>query len=322
MTNEKVSQLVELTAGEIAAEDVFLVGDMSAHESKKTTAAQLLLFVETSGSFAAASAVLAATASYILGSGVSGAVATASYVNTASYARRAGVADSVISASHAITASYVASSGVNVDTASFLKYSGIPNGTASYALAAGTSNTANYASNLVGIAGGTASYAMSGSFSISASWANTSSVANSASYALSARSASHALRADNALVADTVTNFPFPTFIAPVTVYSNTAAIGWKSFDCSVSALAVPVTATVAILDCVVLSYDSTTTGYIYIRKNSGASGYVLSAYRPSNSDYAANSGQGFFPMDTLTFEYTATQGAANGITIRLIGYM
>jgi len=322
MANEKVSQLVELTAGEIASEDVFMVGDMSAHESKKTTAAQLLLFVETSGSFAAATAVLANTASYILGSGVDGAVATASYVNTASYARRTGVADTAGSASYSTTASYVASSGVSADTASFLKYSGIPNGTASYALVAGTSNTANYASNLIGVAGGTSSYAMSGSFSISASWANTSSVANSASYALSARSASHALRADNALVADTVNSFPFPTFITPVTVYSGTAAVAWATFDCAALAPAVPASATVVILDCAVFGYDSTNKGYIYIRKNLGGSSYVLTTFCPSNADYSGNGGQGFFPMDTLTFQYTATESASEGITIRLIGYM
>jgi hypothetical protein len=176
MANEKVSQMTGLTAAEIATDDIFLVGDISAHASKKITADQLLTFIESSGSFVAVSSGNADTASYILGSNVDGAVNSSSYSSF------------VVSASHALrtdlaaTASYFSSSVASIDTAS---YSLIAK-TSSYAMLAGNSLVATTAANLsyTGIPNGTASFAISSSNSILSVTAQSTSFSESSSFSI------------------------------------------------------------------------------------------------------------------------------------------
>jgi hypothetical protein len=183
MANEKVSQLTALTAAEIASEDIFLVGDVSARESKKMTSAELLLFVESSGSFNASSATNADTASYVLSSNVHGTVSSASYASTAlssSWAARSGNANT---ASIALTASYINNTSSLVASSSFLVYSA-NNGSASYAVNSNTSLNSSQSAFLVWSANnGSASFATRSFFATSASYSATSSISTTSSYA-------------------------------------------------------------------------------------------------------------------------------------------
>jgi hypothetical protein len=182
MANERVSQLNELAAGEIAADDVFLVTDTSARESKKFKAESLVSYVISSASFSAATAVLADTASYIDPNTV-GLIPSSSYSISSSYALTAGNSNTSTTASHALTAASVEGTITNANSASFLLYSGTPNGTASNARTSSYSLTALRSAFLVysGVNNGTAS------FSLTSSWTN----AGSASHALMTDTASY-----------------------------------------------------------------------------------------------------------------------------------
>ena len=63
--NKKVSQLIELTPTEVSTDDLFLIIDSSAKESKKIQASNLIAWLNGSGSIYATNAILAATASYV-----------------------------------------------------------------------------------------------------------------------------------------------------------------------------------------------------------------------------------------------------------------
>lgn len=203
--NKKVTQLVALTATEVAADDLFYIVDVSAKESKKIQADELAMYLSISGSLYVISATYADTASYVLGSDVDGLVDSSSFSVfsmtavsaswaenaksaswgqrslTASYAHNASGGSSV-SASYADfskSASYAqnASMADNAQVAAFLYYSGGNNGTASYAVATGLVNRA--------IRADTASYLDGGSVPsvASASWANMAGRAITASSA-------------------------------------------------------------------------------------------------------------------------------------------
>ena len=59
MNNQRVSQLVQITPVEVAPNDLFLVTDISAHESKKMTADDLSIYISVSGSINALTAIIA-----------------------------------------------------------------------------------------------------------------------------------------------------------------------------------------------------------------------------------------------------------------------
>jgi hypothetical protein len=163
--NQLLTQLVELTAPEVQPNDIFLIVDISANESKKIQAYDLALWLNASGSLYAIYAVNADTASYILGSEVHGTVISSSYSNKSSLSDTASFALLANSSSYALTASFAmsGSGGATSITASYLLYSGVPNGTASYAITSFTSNTAQNAIFLLynsGSNNGTASYAI------------------------------------------------------------------------------------------------------------------------------------------------------------------
>lgn len=174
MGNKRVSQLVELTANEVASDDLFLIIDSSAHESKKIEVQNIFTYLNASGSLLAVHALFADTASFILGSNVFGSVVSASHANqsdhafsssfaqnsinsvsasnanTASFALSAIVPSPIVTGStYPITASY-ANIALTTRTSSYLQYSGFPNGTASFALSADDAQFAVTASSLIG----------------------------------------------------------------------------------------------------------------------------------------------------------------------------
>lgn len=215
--NKRTTQLVELTALEMAADDLLYVVDISAVESKKMTVDQLSAYLSISGSLSVPHAILADTASYVLGSNVDGLVDSSSYAFFASNATSASHADSAsatfwaltssialtvvggigiaqsaswasssVSASHADRADYADNAG----NAAYLFYSGVPNGTASFALTASTTNHVTLAD--------TASYWNNTTSTVaSASWADMSNYAHRATYATESISASYLVYSQN-----------------------------------------------------------------------------------------------------------------------------
>jgi len=160
--NKRVSQLVELTSAEVQPNDLFLIIDVTARESKRIKASELDIWIRGTGSVV----VNAGTASYVLGSNVDGYVLNSYNANTALVALNANQANTATNATSASfadfaqTASFALNNSSN--SSSFLIYSGVPNGTASYALIAANSVTSNVTSKLLYFGGdnGTASYAI------------------------------------------------------------------------------------------------------------------------------------------------------------------
>jgi Leucine-rich repeat (LRR) protein len=164
--NKTVVQLVELTSDEVVPQDLLYIVDVDANESKKIQVSQFGLWLNASGSVYAVRAILADTASYILGSNVFGSVNSSSYAllaSTSSFAQFVSQSLSAISSSYALTASFsMNGGGSGSNTASYLLYQGVPNGTSSYALNAATADTSTATSFLLYFGGnnGTASYAI------------------------------------------------------------------------------------------------------------------------------------------------------------------
>lgn len=220
MGNKRVSQLVELTTAEVQPDDLLLIVDSSAKESKKIQAQNLIDYLNSSGSILAVHAEFADTASYLLPGGINWTVPSSSYslfASTAFSASHALLADNAVSSSYAQTATLAINvlNGGNVlvtastypitaswannvvmsNTSSFLLYSGFPNGTASYALSASVANIANSASFLIG-----GSSTDTSSFALTASLAYNAENANSASYLIFSPTngtASYALVSEN-----------------------------------------------------------------------------------------------------------------------------
>ena len=188
--NERVSQLIGLSASDLQTEDILLITDMSQKESKKLELGQMLLFIESSGSFIAYTSLQADTASYISVNNIDGIVPVALVASQSISASFATRAMSSSYATNTSTSSYSAFCNISItnsDTASYLKYSGNPNGTASYALNALASDVSTNSQFLIYTGGnnGTSSYAInarSSSYAVTSSYAVISSYAESASY--------------------------------------------------------------------------------------------------------------------------------------------
>lgn len=194
MPNEKVSQMTSLTAAEVANEDLLMIVDTSARESKKVSVGDMLTYIEATGSFNAIHAITSDTASYIIGSNVKGAVISSSFANTtisasnsvrADLARTASFALNIVTGSnfsfitgstYPITASAAISSSYSVNStfasssnvALNLKYTGIPNGTASYAIMTPNADTASYTTLAASVI--SASYSLTSSYAVSSSF--------------------------------------------------------------------------------------------------------------------------------------------------------
>lgn len=211
--NKRVSQLVELTANEVQPADLFLIIDTTAQESKRIQASELSTWLNLSGSNFVPNAINAQTASFVLGSNVFGSVNSSNTATSAStallsnQAASATSASNALSASYALTASFALNGGGQSVSASFLNYSGVPNGTASYAVNAANAN-ASQTSNFLSYFGGnngTASYAITTQNVSHATTADTASFFNnitsivaSASYAINASTAAFVTNANTA----------------------------------------------------------------------------------------------------------------------------
>lgn len=208
MANKRVSELTQLTSGELATGDLLLISDVSAQESKKVTLGDLNSYILTDGNLTASLLGTASwsenskTASYVLGS-----IQSASYALTASFALNGGSggsttsaswASSSLSSSFATTASFAqtvrsaatasfATSSKFADSASFVIYSGNNNGTIANAISAVSATTSTSASF--------AATARSSSFATTASFAQIATFAQSASNVSSASFASYAATA-------------------------------------------------------------------------------------------------------------------------------
>lgn len=261
MANRRVSELNELLNTQVAANDLFLITDVSAVESKKIQASELRTFA-MNGTASYANFCLSASYAHMARS-ASWAPNTisASYALSASYAdwaKSASYALVVLSASYALssswafhteTASYALTSSVQLvissglanyaDTASYLLWTaGRVNGTASYAMSASRAFYANFADFLnytAGTSNGTASYAMTASLARTASLLYYDGVSfnGSASYALRSGTT---LLADSASVSDKTSHArlfrEFDTVTSSL-VPDNTASFGWVQFSAS-----------------------------------------------------------------------------------------
>ena len=196
MSNKRITQLTEITAVDLAQSDLLYIADISAKESKRMTANEFAKFLTASGSISADSARTADTASYINPNNV-GTVRASLF---ASSSLSSSWASSSLSASFSATSSYALGGAViNTQTASFVEYSPT-NVTASFAISCSLSNNSlnsNTASYLQydGIPNGTvfqavsASRALSASRADNASWSDLSGYSNICGTALRANEA-------------------------------------------------------------------------------------------------------------------------------------
>lgn len=207
MANKRVSELAQISTGDLNSSDLLLLSDVSAQESKKLTLGDLNSYILTdgnlSGSFfgtaswsensktasyiaSVTTASYAITASYALNGGSGGSTVSASWASSSlssSFARSASYAQTVTSAA---TASFATSSRF-ADSASFVIYTGGNNGTIFQAINATLATTATSAT--------TASFAQSASFARSASFAQSASFTANAGSSISSSFASFALSA-------------------------------------------------------------------------------------------------------------------------------
>ena len=202
MSNQRVSQLAPITATELTSDDLLLVSDVTAFQSKKLTLSELFNYLFPSDNFSgslfgtASYATNALTASYIT-------IHSASYVPTSSWAydavtssfsKLANTASNATTSSYALTASFTIATSVDFAyssslsnytlTASYLLLdpNNATNGSASYALTASyfageESATSSYAINAF-----ESFYADTASFSISTTNADTASFVATSSY--------------------------------------------------------------------------------------------------------------------------------------------
>ena len=202
MGNQRVSDLTQITATELALNDLLLVSDVNAFQSKKLTFDDLINFLFPDDTFSgslhgtASWAYNALTASYVLAPTSSFAHSSSVTQNalTASYALVSQIASGSLTASYALTASlalfssvqfvYTSSFSNYTLTASYLQYTpgGADNGTASFALTASffsgpTNLTTSYALFAEEVA-----TADTASTAVSSSNSNTASVALTASF--------------------------------------------------------------------------------------------------------------------------------------------
>ncbi len=195
ITNKRVSQLIEMSPDEVQPNDLLLIIDTTAHESKNITVLDFETYLRGIGNIT----TLAYTASYILGSGVSGYVNLAYLANTSSFSNYSLIGSQSFianTASYALSASAIAFT--TIPTASYLAFSP-NNGTSSYSINSATASVANVATYLNYFNGnnGTASYAITTEAVLNTTFAQTASYVNTTIASVS--SASHANVSDSTL---------------------------------------------------------------------------------------------------------------------------
>jgi hypothetical protein len=266
--NTRVSQLAPITALQLSSEDLFLLADVTANESKKLTLQDLSSYLLSGGNLTgsfygtASWSINTLSASYSPPTVSSSFAYTASISNfsvSSSFATTTLTASNSTSASYAVTASYTIIQNVATasfaliaalaKTASFLFYvPGANNGTASYSINA---LTASYALN--GGSGGSGS--LSSSYSSTSGQTQTSSYLafngidnGTASLALisqiaydsgTSTSASHALYADYAAIGIT-TNFQSSASWASQSLSSSFSIIAINSTNATTASYVLP----------------------------------------------------------------------------------
>lgn len=294
MANEKVTQLIELAATEIAPTDLFFIADVSTHESKKLQASSLLTYVNISASINANHAINADTSSYIVGSNVSGPVNSSSFSAVSISSSHALVANTAITASFALSTP----STLSIPTASFLLYSGVSNGTSSFALTASLVYNTQTASFLQynGNTNGTSSYSISSSTTITSSYSLLAGSVSSASFATSASYSSASTISDTA------------SFVAPFTLYSSGPVKAWAFVSWSLGIS----------LPKIISQYNIATIQYISpsLVLNVTTSLFGISFSTPlQNTDYCLI-GQGSTWMDPITNRTTSSFTMSIGTTV------
>src|ERR1035437_2187386 len=160
MANEKVSQMTQLSAAEVASDDLLLITDISARESKRITTSDFLKYIESTGSFNVYHSSLADSASYVLGSNVNGIIKSSSYSlnsDTSSYSIKSILSDT---SSYSKTASFALNtigSGTTIITGSTYPI------TSSWSIESILSKTSSFLQYVNGTSNGTASCALSSS---------------------------------------------------------------------------------------------------------------------------------------------------------------
>lgn len=197
MPNKRVSELVQITTGDLSASDLLLLADVSAQESKKLTLGDLNSYILTDGNLTGSFFGTASWAQNSVSTSYANNVQSSSYALSASFAingttgaaTSASFASASISASYAATASFafsanvasasVATSSKFADSASFLIFTGGNNGTAFNAVNA--TNATNATSASFATSASLSARATSASFATSASYASSSTFAATAS---------------------------------------------------------------------------------------------------------------------------------------------
>ncbi len=184
-----------MTAEDIQPDDLFLIIDVTAKESKNIQASELEIWLRGLGNIS----TFAYTASYILGSGIDGYVNLAYNSDTSSFANYSIISSQSYLSNNSLLANTASSVTFNnIPTSSFLVYSP-NNGTASYAINTSTSSLSNVSNYLYYFGGdnGTASYAITARTIQNTVYAETASYFNDLG-GVSLASASHAQVADYA----------------------------------------------------------------------------------------------------------------------------
>lgn len=319
MANEKVSQMVSLTAAEVASDDLFLIVDTSAKESKKINVSDVLAYLEATGSFMAAHATLADTASFIQGTGVFGQVASASLSQTSVSASHALRADNAITAAFAL-AGGSGTGGTTIVTGSTYPITASSATSASYAVNSTFASSSNVALSLKYTGGnnGTASYSITSSNAITSSYAFNASTSDSASNALSSNTAVTASFALNTPQTSLVKAYAWVTWSSAAGKFVATSASLYRSYNISSFEYQSTFTTGSISLDFFLVQFTTpmTTDAYVYVGNvlgfnlSSMTATSFTSPYQPRDTNQFTcsvlmNTSQesNFYQSGTLTFE-------------------
>jgi hypothetical protein len=195
--NKRISQLTQMSSEEIQPNDLLLIIDTTAHESKNMTVLDFETYLHGIGNIT----TLSYTTSYVKGSNVDGYVNLSYNSNTSSFSNYSNISSQSYNSntsSYALSASSVAFSVI--PSSSYLIYSP-NNGTASHSVNADTSSMSNVTNylNFTGINNGTASHAITTDQVLNSIYSQTSSYLNSMGTIVSVASASHANISDYSL---------------------------------------------------------------------------------------------------------------------------
>lgn len=199
MANKRFSEFSELLYNQISSEDLLIITDVSAPQTKKIKVSQLRDFCFYTGSLSGSlygsashavsaswanviSSSYALTSSYVKSSSYAVNAKSGSYSLTSSHAESGSWAFRALTASYAMTSSvqYVTSGtyAVSAGTASYLLYQGFANGLALNATTSSYADLAKSSSFLIytpGVNNGTVTNAKTASLATTASYVNSAS---------------------------------------------------------------------------------------------------------------------------------------------------